>query len=501
MSDLSFKYIPLTFISSQQEIQRQIRNTIVFSYLSNKYNDVKEFSEILVSTQYGLNAAANELGEHKFLRISDIKEGVVDWESVPLCECKDEETYKLFKNDILVARTGGTTGKSFLIDEVPYNAVFAGYLIRLRTKEDIKPSIVYEFLNSYAYWSQISELKMGSAQPNVNAQKLKTLKIPLAPKEILEEIEKLFSGKKYNFPELSILLKSGKKGYDLSHELKTLFETQVYLISKLRQSILQEAVQGKLTEKWRKANPDVEHAEKLLERIKSEKQQLIKEKKIKKEKPLPPITKDDIPYKLPDGWVWCRLRDLVSVLGDGIHGTPEYTLNGPVHFVNGNNLSDGIIEIKSNTKTVSEEECLKHKRELNNRTVLVSINGTIGNTAFYNGEKVMLGKSACYFNLLSDINKEYIRQLIKTKYFLDYAFDSATGTTIKNVSLRTMREFIVPLPAIIEQKAIVEKVNTLMALCDRLENGVKQSKEQIEKLMKSVLREVFEGEEKECMNE
>ena len=252
-------------------------------------------------------------------------------------------------------------------------------------------------------------------------------------------------------------------------------------------------MQGKLTKHWRSDNPDTESAATLLERIKAEKAQLIADKKIKKEKPLPAISDDEIPYDLPEGWEWCRLRDLVTLLGDGIHGTPVYTPNGPVHFVNGNNLSDGLIEIKPTTKTVSEDEAAKHHRNLGDRTVLVSINGTIGNTAFYNGEKVMLGKSACYLNLFEQVDKEYIRRLITSRYFLDYAFDSATGTTIKNVSLRTMREFIIPFPSLAEQKAIATKVNALMALCDSLEKEIEQNTHHIEQLMRSCLREVFEG--------
>ena len=146
----------------------------------------------------------------------------------------------------------------------------------------------------------------------------------------------------------------------------------------LKGLILQLAIQGKLTQKWREQNPDVEPASILLEKIQAEKEQLINDKKIKKEKPLPEIEEDEIPFVLPESWSWCRLQNLVSILGDGIHGTPKYTDNGPVYFVNGNNLSDGLIVIKSNTKAVSIDEGLKHKRELNDRTVLVSINGTIG---------------------------------------------------------------------------------------------------------------------------
>ncbi|MFT4848614.1 MAG: restriction endonuclease S subunit/very-short-patch-repair endonuclease [Sediminicola sp.] len=258
----------------------------------------------------------------------------------------------------------------------------------------------------------------------------------------------------------------------------------------LKGLILQLAIQGKLTAQWRRDNPDAEPASVLLKRIATEKAMLVKEKKIKKEKPLPNVEKEEAPNALPVSWSWCRLQDLEYILGDGIHGTPDYTINGEYHFINGNNLSDGVIEIKSNTKTVSKEEYLKHKRNLNDRTVLVSINGTIGNTAFYGGEKVMLGKSACYFNLFEDVDKEYIRQLIKTEYFRKYAFSSASGTTIKNVSLRTMRSFIVPLPPLEEQKAIVATVNQLFAEVEQLEDLTKQRIQTKEDFVTSALREL-----------
>src|SRR3989339_91575 len=225
---------------------------------------------------------------------------------------------------------------------------------------------------------------------------------------------------------------------------------------------------------------------------------IIEEGKIKKGKELPAISDDEIPYELPKGWVWCRLGNLVSILGDGIHGTPNYTNNGECFFVNGNNLDNGKITIKENTKRVSEEECEKYKKKLNDRTILVSINGTLGNVAFYNNEKIMLGKSACYFNLLNDINKDYIKLIIETNYFLDYCFRNATGSTIKNVSLNSMRLFPIPLPPLPEQRQIVEKVDVLMSFCDELELRVKENKVNSEGLMSGVLREAFsEGFENE----
>ena len=98
-------------------------------------------------------------------------------------------------------------------------------------------------------------------------------------------------------------------------------------------------------------------------------------------------------------WNEVRLEDITSILGDGLHGTPKYDDFGEYYFINGNNLSNGKIIFNEKTKRVSSEEARKHKKLLNENTILVSINGTLGNIAFYDNELVILGKSACYFNL------------------------------------------------------------------------------------------------------
>lgn len=115
------------------------------------------------------------------------------------------------------------------------------------------------------------------------------------------------------------------------------------------------------------------------------------------------------------------------------------------------------------------------KKDLNENTVFVSINGTIGNVAFYNNKKIIIGKSACYFNLVNREWKEYIYWLLKTDYFYKYAINNATGSTIKNVSLATMRAFLVPVPPMNEQKRIVEKVECLLSVCRNLGNNTKVS--------------------------
>jgi type I restriction enzyme S subunit len=182
------------------------------------------------------------------------------------------------------------------------------------------------------------------------------------------------------------------------------------------------------------------------------------------------------------------------VLGDGLHGTPKYSGSGEYYFINGNNLSDGKIEIKENTKRVSINEYEKYKKPLNESTIFVSINGTLGNTAFYNAERVILGKSACYFNVLKTIDKQYVRYCITSQRFINYAHKNATGSTIKNVGLKAMREFEIPLPPTLEeQHAIVAEIESRLSVCDKIEESIEQSLKQSESLRQSILKKAFEG--------
>jgi len=197
---------------------------------------------------------------------------------------------------------------------------------------------------------------------------------------------------------------------------------------------------------------------------------------------------------IPKHWEIKHLEEITSVLGDGLHGTPKYSETGEYYFINGNNLTDGKIEIKANTKRVTFEEFEKFKKPLNERTIFVSINGTLGYTAFYRDEKVILGKSACYFNVLNTIDKNYIRYYLTTSSFTNYANKNATGSTIKNVGLKTMRELPIPIPPTIEEQlAIVSKIEELFS---ELDNGIallKTAQQQLKVYRQSLLKWAFEG--------
>jgi type I restriction enzyme, S subunit len=187
-------------------------------------------------------------------------------------------------------------------------------------------------------------------------------------------------------------------------------------------------------------------------------------------------------------WKEVQLKDVVSILGDGLHGTPEYSNDGDYYFINGNNFSQGSIVINDDTKRVSHSEYLKYKKELNDRTLFVSINGTLGNVAYYKGEKVVLGKSACYFNLLDNVDKRFIRYMLSTPYFKNYVQTYANGTTIKNVSLKSMREFPFKIPILLkEQKQIADIISCL----DNKIDNLRRQNETLEKIAQTLFKHWF----------
>ncbi len=168
------------------------------------------------------------------------------------------------------------------------------------------------------------------------------------------------------------------------------------------------------------------------------------------------------PVENEKGWEVKKLKDISRKIGDGLHGTPEYSeLDTGWYFINGNNLENGCISIKSMTKKVTDFVRKKYYVEMDDFTLLVSINGTLGKSAFYNGENVILGKSACYIKLNKDVNKLFIYEIIRGEYFKRYAESVCTGTTIRNVSLKAMREFPIIYPPLPLQHSFAQKIEQI----------------------------------------
>ena len=153
---------------------------------------------VATSIQYGYNAPAKQCGRIRMVRISDIHENLVIWNTVPFCDIDESDisTYLLRPNDILFARTGGTVGKSFLVRDVPYKAIYAGYLIRTRYSTLLCPQYLKHFMESPLYWQQLKTGTTATAQPNCNGQTLSNMLLPLPPAKeqyrIVEKINRAF---------------------------------------------------------------------------------------------------------------------------------------------------------------------------------------------------------------------------------------------------------------------------------------------------------------------
>jgi type I restriction enzyme S subunit len=193
--------------------------------------------------------------------------------------------------------------------------------------------------------------------------------------------------------------------------------------------------------------------------------------------------------EVPAHWEVRRVQDLACKVGDGLHGTPNYVEASKIYFVNGNNLVSGKILITENTKFISEDEYLKHQQRIGNNAILMSINGTIGNLAFYNRELVVLGKSAAYINLKSSIKREYIYYFFQSNGVNNFFETTFAGTTIKNLSLNAIRSAGILRPHAHEQAAIANYLDAKTAQIDRKIDLLSQKAARYGKLKQSLINE------------
>jgi len=168
---------------------------------------------------------------------------------------------------------------------------------------------------------------------------------------------------------------------------------------------------------------------------------------------------------MSSNWKKVKLSTLCERIGDGLHGTPQYSETSNIFFINGNNIKNGKILYDNETKKVDTKELEKKFIKLNKNSLLISINGTLGNMAFYKGENIMLGKSAAYLNFKTNINQFYY-YYFQLPNIQKYFYDVATGSTIKNLSLKSLQDFEVPIPDNNEYQKIA---SVLSALDDKIE--------------------------------
>ncbi|WP_102694004.1 restriction endonuclease subunit S [Rummeliibacillus pycnus] len=296
----------------------------------------------------------------------------------------------------------------------------------------------------------------GAVQSFVSLSKLRQLTVPLPPleeqKRIVRKIQELMK----KVEEYSIL-------HEEQQKLRKVFPSQ------LEKSILQYAVQGKLV------SQDVsnEPASELIQRIKEEKEQLIKDKVIKKDKALPEITEGEIPFDIPDSWEWVRLGELVSKIGSGstpLGGKAAYVEKGIVFIRSQNVWNDGLK--LDNVAYIPEEINSKKAGSIvRPNDLLINITGaSIGRCSIVPSDFLIgnVNQHVCILRLIDIEIKEYLHYCLMSPYIQQTIMDSQVGVSREGLSMAKLKMFLIPLPSLEEQKRIVEKVKELQFVKERL---------------------------------
>ena len=406
----------------------------------------ERWGNISQSIQYGYNAPALEHGAIKMVRISDIQENCVLWDNVPYCQIEenDIDTYLLKVNDILFARTGGTVGKSFLVEEVPEKAIYAGYLIRTRYSSLLNPRYMKSFMESQLYWEQLKNGTIATAQPNCNGKTLAKMLLPIPPtKEQDRIVEKL--------TQLSSFLDN----YGLCQDRLNLLNKEIK--EQFKKSILQEAIQGKLVQQIAEEGT----AQDLLEQIKTEKQKLVKEGKLKKsalavstifrgddnkyyEQIGGEVTEIEHPLDFPSSWSLARLN-AVCQLTDGLKTTGKQCL-----------LDAKYLRGKS-SGTIVEQGKLVYKGDN-----IMLVDGENSGEVFIVPQDGYMGSTFKQLWISSSMYEPYVLAFIQ--FYKETLRNSKKGAAIPHLNKELFYGLIIGIPPLQEQRIIVQKIEQLMQL-------------------------------------
>ena len=396
--------------------------------------------EISKSILYGVSESAKSKGEYKLLRITDIQNNAVDWNTVPYTDYDEHRAnaYRISDGDILFARTGATVGKSYLVKGLQDKAIYASYLIRVQTFNEILPEYVKFFFESGFYWEQIQKDSVGIGQPNVNGTTLSQLALPIPP---INEQHRIVN-------ELGSWLNI----IDAIDNGKT--ELQI-AIKRAKSKILALAIHGKLVPQ----DPSDEPANELLKRI----------------NPKAEITCDNPQYEnLPNGWCECTLGSLFLFIRNGINIRQDKSKIGyPITRIE-TISSEFIDRSRMGYAAITEENYSDYYLQKND--ILMShINSPIhvGKCALCDikaGEKIIHGMNLLCLRPYPDIEAKFILIVFKSPYF-----KNEIRPFIKNavnqasINIRNLSSVHLYLPPVSEQHRIVAKIEELFTQLDKIE--------------------------------
>ncbi|ELV7525247.1 restriction endonuclease subunit S [Flavobacterium psychrophilum] len=355
------------------------------------------------------------------------------------------------------------------------------YVIFKTKSNSIKDNLLFKFLKSAEGLRQIRFHGRGTVRQALRFEDLCKIEISIPS---FEEQENLISNiEKTEF------------------ETKQIFEeltNQLDIIKQLRQAFLREAMQGKLVGSGKRSLGS-ETGQQLLEKIKDEKTKLIAEKKLKKEKVVPPITDEEIPFEIPEHWAWCRLGEVVEFL-NGYAFKSEWFKNDGIPLLR--NINIGINELVwNNVERISEVKAQEFEQYyLKEGDIILSLDRPIINA----GLKIaQIKKSDLPCLLLQrvlkvksiSLNENFVYKWFNSELFINY-INPGRSIGIPHISHNDVSKILFPLPPLHEQEQIVAKLEELMTFCDGLEQSIKESQGYNEMLLQQVLREALQGEEK-----
>ena len=425
----------------------------------------ERWGNIAQTIQYGYNAPALEHGVIKMVRISDIQENCVLWDNVPYCliDENDIDTYLLKVNDILFARTGGTVGKSFLVEEVPEKAIYAGYLIRTRYSSLLNPRYMKSFMESQLYWEQLKNGTIATAQPNCNGKTLAKMLLPIPPTKEQDRIVKKLT-----------LLSSFLDNYGLCQDRLNLLNEEIK--EQLKKSILQEAIQGKLVPQLAEEGT----AQDLLEQIKKEKLNLVKGGKLKKSalatsvifrgddnkyyeqigKKCLDIT-DEIPFVIPETWQWVRMRDVFQLNPKNEAKDEKLVAFIPMEKISAGYKSDFTFDT---AKWGTIKKGFTHFA--NGDVAFAKITPCFQNrkSAIFHDLPNGIGAGTTELKVLrpygNTIDRWYLLYFLESSYFIDEATFKGTANQ-QRIVVGYLEEKLFPLPTQKEQQRIVAQIEKL----------------------------------------
>jgi len=429
-----------------------------------------QLSEVLIQQKETVELMSNE--EYTLVTIS--KTGAITKrETKKGVEIKGKSAIKIKSGDFIYSRLAVHSGAFGIIPKELNDAIVTNEMPSFEIKDNILPEFLIHSLTLPDFIYQITHLTKGVGRTRVK--------------------EKSFLGLEINLPTLSqqkqivTWLASFSNNSD---DISANQIAQLDLVKQLRQAFLREAMQGKLVPQDEKD----ESASVLLEKIKAEKEQLIKEKKIKKEKPLPPISEEEIPFEIPENWVWCRLNEICLAIIDCPHSTPKYIETETEYYgIDTNCINDKgeIVRLRG----LSYQSYLDRVKRLipKENDIVYAREGSIGRATFVpSNQNVCLGQRVMLFRPALAISHLYLMYAVTEEGYKQRLLSKHRGMGAKHVNVGDIVESLIALPPLSEQQRIVAKLVELMKLCDNLEVSIKASQQQNELLLQQVLREALE---------